>query len=306
MMYGPNADSWMLLKWDAAMGKLLASMGGSTQTFGPVLNNQHQLFQGDYNGDGREDLAIYKRQGNAIYIAPTSASGQFTSWGSPNLVGDFGDLLDGHHLLFTADFSGDGKHDMGFVYDDHDNWFVGTSSGSALTWAHADTEDFTESIYSPGATLHTFHQRDFNGDGFADVLITFPTMQWRMGLFNGTAFGWGLAGMAPISLSAQTQAQTHLAFGECTGDTNLDALLYDNNTGNWHLGTSNGVKFTWTSAGNRADLLDGERKILDGDFDGDGKPDVLTFDPGNNKWVLGKLNGSNVFEWSDAATHAVN
>ena len=83
-----------------------------TETFGPpstvaVGNNPDAIVVGDFNNDGRLDLAIANFRDNTVTLLLGNGDGMFTqASGSPYPVGK------GPNQIVAADFNGDGKLDL--------------------------------------------------------------------------------------------------------------------------------------------------------------------------------------------------
>src|SRR5262249_30181651 len=70
----------------------------------------------------------------------------------------------------------------------------------------------------------------------------------------------------------------------------------------WWIGASNGAALTWSNAGSTSgfgNLLDGSHVFYDGDFDGDGKADVLFYYNGDKTFWLGRSTGTGL-TWVNA------
>ncbi|HET8955114.1 MAG TPA: VCBS repeat-containing protein [Solirubrobacterales bacterium] len=84
------------------------------------------------------------------------------------------------------------------------------------------------------------------------------------------------------------------------GSGNTDTLFYTPYDGNWWLGVHDGQALAWSNVGNTlgafGDIWDG-RPFWIGDFDGDGKADVLFYAPADGNWWLGSHDGAKL-AWS--------
>jgi hypothetical protein len=87
-----------------------------------------------------------------------------------------------------------------------------------------------------------------------------------------------------------------------------DVLFYNPGDGNWFLALHSGNQLAWSYAGNTQGANPGDpnfgqiwdgRPFWIGDFNGDGRADVLFYYPGDGNWWLGSHNG-NQLAWSYA------
>jgi len=94
-----NGSSFSMNRWATAMG---ATIGGQ------------QFVVGDFNGDGRDDIAkVYGINGNAVADIYESFAGSFRHYGSLNIGG--GSYL-ASQKWFAGDFNGDGRDDLSKVF----------------------------------------------------------------------------------------------------------------------------------------------------------------------------------------------
>ncbi len=87
--------------------------------------------------------------------------------------------------------------------------------------------------------------------------------------------------------------------GDFNGDQKDDVLSYYVDSKDWVLHTYSGNRLQRITVGNTSafgNLNDG-RPVWSGDFNGDGRADVLFYSPGDFNWWLGTLQGSELV-WS--------
>jgi hypothetical protein len=176
-------------------------------------------------------------------------------------------------LVDTHDFNGDAQSDLIWYNTD-------PKSGKALVLLVNGTSviggGLAGSLASPWAIVG---QRDFNGDGFADIL-------WRNGS-TGQLLVWLLNGQNVISAGSPGSAATPwviVGTGDFNGDGRGDVLWYNASTGQaviWLLngtsviggGSPGSAPSPWAIAGT-------------GDFNGDGFTDILWYNPSNGQLVV--------------------
>jgi V8-like Glu-specific endopeptidase/endonuclease/exonuclease/phosphatase (EEP) superfamily protein YafD len=249
-----------------------------------------QLFIGDFNGDGRSDMLCHDSAGNK-WTALANESGQFTgtSWSAGmNWCNHEGSQL------FIGDFNGDGRSDM-LCHDsagnkwtalaDESGQFPGTSWSAGMNWCNHE-----------GSQLFI---GDFNGDGRSDLLChdaagnKWTALADSLGQFSGTSWSAGM--------NWCNHEGSQLFIGDFNGDGRSDLLCHDTAGNKWTALADDSGQFTGTSwsAGMNWCNHDGSRLLI-GDFNGDGRSDLLCHDAAGNKWTalansLGEFTGTS---WS--------
>jgi hypothetical protein len=113
---------------------------------------------GDFNGDGKTDIAVSNVDSNYISIYLNDGTGKFSKFGNNLSTGNYPEFIE------TGDFNMDGKTD--FVVT---NYF----SGDAVLYKNDGNASFTSSrlpltLFGPRCIAVA----DFNGDGYPDIAIT--------------------------------------------------------------------------------------------------------------------------------------
>ena len=170
-----------------------------TQTHYPLDNMTDRVVAGDFNGDGKDDIAaIYYYNWNGLNEVRThvylSNGKQFTmeTW-STNIQYD-GDKIRGR--VVAGDFNGDGKDDLCAIYDygggnmKHHVWL---STGSKFNgWSSWKDSTQTNASAMTGRVV----AGDFNGDGKDDIATMYDygngTSRMLVYTSTGSSFsGWG-------------------------------------------------------------------------------------------------------------------
>jgi hypothetical protein len=204
-----------------------------------------------------------------------------------------------------GDFNGDGKSDIlwrNAATGATQIWFMNgtTKSGGGVTNVSAGT-------YTATAGWQVHGEGDFNGDGKADILWrnakTGAAMIWLM---NGTAkSGGGATSVSPGVYTATTGLQAQ-GIGDFNGDGKADILWRNAATGAtqiWFMNgaTQSGGGATSASPGAYAATYGLQIQGV-GDFDGDGKADILFRHVKTGATYIWFMNG--VTKTSSAATSA--
>jgi hypothetical protein len=120
-----------------------------------------RFYPGDFNGDGKVDMAFFETGNNSMYVALSSGSSlgpaQQWTWGS------FGNA---NGRFLTGDFNGDGKDDLHFFNNGDKSHSVSISTGGTFEGAGSGR---WIGFYGWGTYQDNYYVGDFNGDGKADL-----------------------------------------------------------------------------------------------------------------------------------------
>jgi hypothetical protein len=286
---------------------------------------------GDFNGDGRTDIAGRDPVTGFWYVGlSTGSSFTTTAWTNWSTSVTWVDVR-------VGDFNGDGKMDIAGRILQTGDWWVAQSNGSSFTNKLWDT-------WSPLVTWVDVQVGDFNGDGKADLVgRVLNAGTWWVGLSTGSNFtttmwaSWSTAvtwvdvqvgdfngdGKSDITGRASQNGQWWTAIsnpsnafttslwatwnpgvtwadvrvGDFNGDGKADIVGRWQQAGLWYVGLSNGSAFTttqWASWNPSATWVD----VQVGDFNADGKTDIAGRWLQAGQWSVGISNGSSLFTTS--------
>ncbi|HEV8591330.1 MAG TPA: VCBS repeat-containing protein [Pyrinomonadaceae bacterium] len=144
-------------------------------TYVPWGTNGDQPVRGDFDGDGRQDAAIFRSSNSVWYVLQSSNSQpKYLFWG----------VASDHRV--AADYDGDGKTDAAVFRPSNNIWYILNS----LTG--------TPSYYRWGTSSDALVPADYNGDGKAEVAVYRPSEQrWyipQCAVFNQVNMKFGAAG----------------------------------------------------------------------------------------------------------------
>lgn len=159
-------DSWRIMKWG-----IRCSRAGLLDTwsdwFLPDFGNESDKFYaGDFDGNGRTDMALCRRTSGSQYAWAV----RYSTTGMLNrdvgfVVDDYGNDWD---FFFVGDFNGDGRDDIAVCRPESSTqykWAVSYSSATRILdgWTDWVVTDF-------GDDGDRFYVGDFDGNGRADLL----------------------------------------------------------------------------------------------------------------------------------------
>jgi FG-GAP-like repeat/RTX calcium-binding nonapeptide repeat (4 copies)/FG-GAP repeat len=252
----------------------------------PAGNNPKALSSGDFNGDGKPDLAVTNGFSDITAILlNTTATGATTPTFAPKVDFNTGGYP---YSISIGDFNGDGKPDLvtGNVWSKNVSILLNTTTTGATTPSFASKVDFNTANSATSVGIG-----DINGDGKPDLAVTNT-----LGTENSSAVTIPnrtsnnvsiLLNTTPTNATIPTFA-TNVEFD--IGISPVALSIGDfNGDGKPDLATARGIDgsasvlLNTTAAGAttptfapKEDFKAGDRSysVTIGDFNGDGKPDL--------------------------------
>ncbi len=222
----------------------------------------------DVNADGRDDAVVFTQGTLGDVYVSFSDGGRFVQdgWKWHDWFAPAGEVA------HTGDVNGDGRADIvTFTRGAAADVYVALSDGSS---------------FGPGVKWHDFFAvgtempfvGDVNGDGRSDI-ITFTRGDaadvW-VALSNGNGFGPGVKWHDNFAVGAELPQ-----IGDMNGDGMDDIVAFVRGTfGHVYVSLSNGVRFAESGWPWHGHFALGAELPATGDFDGDGRDDVVTFTRG--------------------------
>ena len=278
-----NGDGKLDLVVPNASSDLTILLGNGDGTFYaapsvPVAGNTVlRAVVADFNGDGNADIAILLDNTNLIQVLLGNGDGTFTPLTPiPGVASAAG-------IFATGDFNGDGKPDL----------VIANGSTKSLTILLGNGDgSFTPASEHPATGNYptSIVVGDFNNDGKADLAVTTIANSVKVLLGNGDG------SFTPAAESAPTGNEpVSITAGDFSGNGILDLAVVNSVDKNITIlmGKGNG-EFTPASTSPITGATAADY-IAIGDFDGDGKTDLLTVNPEEDTATILLGNGDGTF-----------
>ena len=201
---------------------LVTLLGNSDGTFrsGPVTSlqtSQSVLAAGDFNKDGKVDVAVTDSASGLIYILLGNGDGTFKQ-ASQYQIGLFGGAIS----MFVEDFDGDGNPDIVFAQGHPDALFLEAYTQTVgVLFGNGDGTFAGAPAYIVPGSPTSMVAADFNGDGKPGLAIAGQPGQ--IAILTGAGGGRFQAGTTLSGAGGGTY--TGLAAGDLNGDGKIDLAI---------------------------------------------------------------------------------
>ena len=232
------------------------------------------IVAGDFNGDGRTDLAVANYGSNDVSVLLGNGDGTFQTQVT-YAVGT------GPDAIVAGDFNGDGRTDLAVAN-------YGSNDVSVLL-GNGDGTFQPQVTYAVGTEPDALVAGDFNGDGRTDLAVAnYGSNDVSVLLGNGDGT------FQPQVTYAVGTGPVALVAGDFNGDgrTDLAVANYGSNDVSVLLGNGDGTFQTQVTyaVGSEPDAL------VAGDFNGDGRTDLAVANVGDNDVSVLLGNGDGTFQ----------
>ena len=256
-------------------GQRLGGPGSSVWLSGWGNSSTAQV--GDFNGDRKTDLIVPDTSVNTWNVALSDGA----RLGAPGTGVWLTSAIKMRDWSRVGDFNGDLKSDL-IVTDGTSGYVVATSDGQRLG---------PQSVWLTGwARSSNAQVGDFNGDRKSDLIVPNPaTGGWDVALSDGVRFGG--PGSGPW-LTGWTTSPQWSRVGDFNGDGKSDLIVHEGGD-RFAVAISDGSRLV--GAPGSSVWLTGWASNANaqvGDFNGDGKSDLILPNTANGAWHVALSNGT--------------
>lgn len=248
-------------------------------------DDQTAPVMGDFNGDGKMDVAKVVLVGPSYEISVVLSNGDGT-FQAPRLTATPGNTDD---PIVVGDVNGDGKDDILEVHAS-----ASPSSVDVLLSNGDGTFAAGDNVQIAGASLRGGVAMDVNGDGKLDILTITSDNLAVVSVVRGKGDGTFLAALTLATLPGA--APDDIFFADFNGDGKIDFAGHfgDNNQIRVYLATGN--TFLTPVALATPDAVYGASSNVAGDLNGDGRPEIVSVNGSDNTVTVYLNNGDGSFQ----------
>jgi hypothetical protein len=246
--------------WDCA---------GQSATVVDWGTQEQRYLTGDFNADGRGDTVQVYRKAKSVPRCLSSGNG----WSCTQSPVTFQDWGSAEQRFLAADVTGDGRTDLLQVYRGATT--IPRCAATAQGWTCTNP---AATVTNSGSPEQVFLAGDVNGDKKADVIQAYR--KWsKLPVCVATATGWSCTSPTAFVIDSNS-AEQEFHLGDVDGDKRSDVIMTYRGWPTIGRCRASGTPTepAWTCSYPKADVYDSgspEQQFLTGDFDGDGRTDVV-------------------------------
>lgn len=270
-------NCWTQNLWDHALKPTCTCVKTANEDNEEETTNVIPKFlAGDFDGDGNDDLFVYRKGTGKDKLRLSNGDGSFSNTAF---------TVNGYYEPFVGDFDGNGVSDI--------FWYSAVGKSSKL-WLAKGNGTFDATSHDLDLLLTPF-VGDFDGNGASDIFWSGFSISISNGYITVSlsadalwlAKGNGKFDILPLDISG--------SYKPFVGDYNADGLddvfIYRPGTEEDDLLLSNGDGTFTTSAF----AVNGTYEVAVGDFDGNGSSDIFWYRAGEESDALWLSNGDGTF-----------
>ncbi|MCP3384645.1 FG-GAP-like repeat-containing protein [Bradyrhizobium sp. CCGUVB4N] len=247
---------------------------------GTMASGSHYATHGDFNNDGNSDLLMVNDTSHDVVVWEMDGAQILAS----QTIGTI-NAADGWQYSGTGDFDGDGRTDLLLINSTTNGVAIWTMNGTQVTANPQVGTINAASGWRFGST------GDFNGDGKTDLLMlnnaTHGVAIWEM---NGTQ----VAANPQIGTINAASGWSFVGSGDFNGDGKTDLLLLNSTTKGVAIWEMNGTQVMANPQIGTINAGAGWAFAGTGDFNGDGKTDLLLLNSTTKGVAIWELDGTQV------------
>ncbi|PYJ96801.1 MAG: VCBS repeat-containing protein [Verrucomicrobia bacterium] len=281
-------------------GGVSVLLGKGDGTFEAAVNygagtNPVSVAVGDFNGDGKLDLAVANQGATPVSnqsrgtLSVLLGNGDGTFQAAVNY-----DAGTGPASVAVGDFNGDGKPDLAVANTGSFTNATSTKDGSVSLLSGKGDGTFQAAVgFGAGISPFSMAVSDFNGDGRLDLAVV--SHDGNVSVFSGNGDG---TLQAPVNYAAGSQP-AFVAAGDFNGDGHPDLAVansFSQGTVSVLLNTCGGCPAFDFTLPQAFDVGSSPFSVAVGDFNSDGKRDLVVANSGSTNVSVLLGNGDGTFQ----------